>query len=114
MEASIKYKSVADHATEFAALPRRKLQDKILYTGRVLVKERFEQAELPEDENYEHLQYYGPELTAAGRVMHALLRFYIPQDGEDITPNLRIRNLNEAARNGLEPIAVYDAKGRVE
>lgn len=113
MEASLEHKTVSEHATNYAALHRHKLQDKILYTGRVLVKKHFEHTELPASENYDHLQYYGPELTAVGRFMNNLLRLYPPREGEDLTPHFRIRTLNQAAINGSEPVVVYDKNGRI-
>jgi hypothetical protein len=89
--------------------------DKLFLTGRMLVKETFKDALMPDENTKEvNAQFAAPELRFAGRLMFkAAAEFLKLKNGEEDTFARRILSINQASIDGSISICRYDSSGLV-
>lgn len=98
------------------------LKERIMFTtGRVLVKELYENMAMPDPDEIGSSATYGeytaqyivPEVHALGRAgMRLALKLWPQAKGSLFAA--RVLRLNEAARDNSIAVAIYDRSGRVE
>lgn len=83
---------------------------KAVYTGRMLVKRTYEDAEMPSPiDPVEISQYLTPELRSWAQPLFRLLL-----KGSDHTPLKRAMVIRDMAKNQPDTISIFDRAGKVE
>ena len=106
-------KPVSEHAIDLAKARsegRQKMfREKMIFTGKVIVKEQFENTRISNTDD--KLLYMAPELTKIGRILVGLLQ----NRYDHIDPHstlIKGLNINRALKNGTQNVCLYDASGK--
>lgn len=103
--------TLAEHAREIASKPRT-LRDRFLVTGRLLVKQTYEDMELSDDFGDEIAQYMAPELKFIGRALFSIVIKMNPGNRDFLLK--RVLAINKAAKDKSQAISKYDQTGKVD
>jgi hypothetical protein len=113
--AEANYRTVADVAIEEASIAAS-LTDRFLFTGRMLVKATYENAELPTSvDASDAIQFYVPELRiwAGPFVRFAAANFRQPRS----VPKMMLHKMlatNKQAKHEPDSFVIYTSEGRLD